>query len=445
MATPPSTKRPRMQEIHGKNKRTYLPWDKKKRFYHWAITGHTKWVGSVEFHAHCLGLPHAAEALTSESHTSCTGQLGKEDHYHTYLRLDHQYGMTANALKKQLGVLGANIWLNPIMPPDEATPLRVSVENYIEYCKKKGPLFLEGAITGDSPPSTSDAVEEVVTAQTVPLDKSLQSRIAGAILTAYTSGERKSVILRRWPSWSATVDRLAQYHTPRIGHTKVWYVYGPTGTRKSTTVQRALNSWKTLHPEEDFFVKSGGLTKWWAGYDNQPICLFDDTDNVESKDPNTMDCSTLKQIMSTGQCQVEVKHSHMTFNSHLIIWVSNYTPEEFSRKWGGGKGEGVAMLRRFTNDYGAVEVDTPERARGLMAMMLYILNIHFDRTVQYADFQKHIGAPPTPIDQTKYNLDLCLSVMDAWDAVHPDKGLQCGETVQWSSDEEEVEEVPQAQ
>ena len=43
----------------------------------------------------------------------------------------------------------------------------------------------------------------------------------------------------------------------------------PQGTRKTTAISRVLN---TMYPEVDYYAKMGGISKFYDGYDNQPIC-----------------------------------------------------------------------------------------------------------------------------------------------------------------------------
>ena len=67
----------------------------------------------------------------------------------------------------------------------------------------------------------------------------------------------------------------------------------------------------------------GGLSKYWDGYDNQPICLVDDPVSLSvyrTRDEEPI--QRLKTIISTGKVLVEVKHGSMVLDSSLIISVA---------------------------------------------------------------------------------------------------------------------------
>ena len=104
----------------------------------------------------------------------------------------------------------------------------------------------------------------------------------------------------------------------------------------------------------------GGLSKFWDGYDNQPICLVDDPVSLSvyrTRDEEPI--QRLKTIISTGEVLVEVKHGSMVFDSSLIIISSNIRPDDMART--SGEDNMDAMYRRFTDTCGVTPKSKLER------------------------------------------------------------------------------------
>ena len=81
---------------------------------------------------------------------------------------------------------------------------------------------------------------------------------------AYSQMYADSYKLMRWrPQRSLTTDLVHYYGTP--------------GTGKTTTVSRVLlNTVRKLYPKIDYYSKMVGLSKFFDGYDNKPLCWIDD-------------------------------------------------------------------------------------------------------------------------------------------------------------------------
>ena len=110
-----------------------------------------------------------------------------------------------------------------------------------------------------------------------------------------------------------------------------YIIWGPTGVGKTTLVHQILESYKQLNIH--YFSKCGGLTKYWDGYDNQPICWIDDPVCMDpSKDMESI--QQLKNIFSTGNCQIEVKFGTMVFDSPIDIITSNTSPRQIALSTG---------------------------------------------------------------------------------------------------------------
>ena len=119
-------------------------------------------------------------------------------------------------------------------------------------------------------------------------------------------------------------------------------------------VERCLNAIASKWPECDYYKKSNGLRKWWDGYDNEPIVWIDDpvSQNVD-KDPESI--QQLKNVMSTGRCQVEVKYGSLLFDAKIIILTTNFSPEHLANTCGADSA--APMLRRFKDTLGDFHLD----------------------------------------------------------------------------------------
>ena len=128
-------------------------------------------------------------------------------------------------------------------------------------------------------------------------------------------------------------------------------VYGPTGTGNTTSISRLLNMIRKLYPKVDYYSKMGGLSKFFDGYDNQPITWIDDPVSplcFQTGDEEPV--QRFKTVISTGEIVVEVKDGSMVFDSSLIIVSTNIGPDDMAKACGLDKEE--AMFWRFTDTVG---------------------------------------------------------------------------------------------
>lgn len=106
----------------------------------------------------------------------------------------------------------------------------------------------------------------------------------------------------------------ARLQTPRNFKPTVIWIYGPTGTGKTRYVY-------DNHPLNDIYTAPDDL-KFWDGYENQPVTLFDDFRKDLTK------FHTLLKILDRYTYQVNVKNSYRQFNSHTIYITTPYSPQE---------------------------------------------------------------------------------------------------------------------
>ena len=174
---------------------------------------------------------------------------------------------------------------------------------------------------------------------------------------------------RHLPETLGETHRVAGRKYPRRGSGELCEVHqgkrerlDPMGTGAAEHVCIAVQGYE--HPEEDGadqgddtlrceedisdstvpYSKSGGLTKYFNGYDNQTIVWMDDPCPIETR---TQEMATIfKNVVgSSGPCQVEIKFGAMQFDSHLIIITTNVPPDHMAESFGSFSNE--AMYRRF--------------------------------------------------------------------------------------------------
>ena len=88
-------------------------------------------------------------------------------------------------------------------------------------------------------------------------------------------------------------DKQMQFFPRQEKETYVLYVYGPSGVRKSTTIFCVLTAIQAAHPQCDFYMKMGGLCKWWNSYNNQFIAWIDDPVKKHKREHGCRSVSTV--------------------------------------------------------------------------------------------------------------------------------------------------------
>ena len=88
----------------------------------------------------------------------------------------------------------------------------------------------------------------------------------------------------------------------------------------STSVSKVLNTIRKLYPTVDYYAKMGGLSKYFDGYDNQPITWIDDpVSPAVCRTGDEEPVQRFKTVISTGEVLVEVKHGSMVFDSTVLL------------------------------------------------------------------------------------------------------------------------------
>ena len=323
-------------------------------------------LGSNQLGAHIGGdtmlmllkqMKHLVSLVGSATHLCTTAT---SPHRHWLVKMSQQIRLTSFPL-----LVKQHCWVSPLTPTGEDT-LREAIAKYINYIKGKGLGHIEMG-----PP--------MIPAQV----KSKNRRTKNEILELVLAGERPSKICLRFPQLMSNIYKLARFRPQCTCRTDLVYYYGPPGTGKTTSISRVLNTIRKLYPTVDYYSKMGGLSKFFDGYDNQPICWIDDPVSPSCfRTGDEEPVQRFKTVVSTGEILVEVKHGSMVFDSSLIIVSTNIGPDDMSKACGLDNEQ--AMYRRFTDTCGAFEIKNRSIARNNMIEHLIKIiakNVEFNHDV----------------------------------------------------------------
>ena len=269
-----------------------------------------------------------ASQSCSHSQGKCSYMNGQV-HHHWYILLNHQITKT----RMQRVFWMANSWTEPLKTLNPNHTLQEAQSYYLRYIYSKG----SDSLSWGSLPQPS-----------IRLEAKEQSKTS-KVLYMIKSGMRLSQIIQT-PGLEAMQvpgSKLMRYRPHRKETTKVLYIYGPPGVGKTYFIMQWLRSLHYYNPELATYCKVMGLSKWYDGYDNEPIVLIDDP-VIMSSSPTFMEqVQTLRNMISTGPAYCEIKGSTWVFDSHVIVIVCNKSPAQLSHDCGSDNQD--AMFRRFTD------------------------------------------------------------------------------------------------
>lgn len=122
-------------------------------------------------------------------------------------------------------------------------------------------------------------------------------------------------ILHDYPHLGKHIDNLCELRPHRTEPPKVLYIWGATGSGKTTNILRAIKD-----SELDYYLKKPN-SKWWFSYDNEPVALLEEFHSCFA-------LSEFLQLCDGSKCYVEDKGKKLVFDSPFIILVSNRGPHE---------------------------------------------------------------------------------------------------------------------
>jgi len=185
------------------------------------------------------------------------------------------------------------------------------------YCSKGG-QFVEGG-TPSKPGKRTD------------LDGAIETLKNGGLVEV---AEQHSNVFVRHHRGLATLERALK-NKPRTEQPCVIWIWGETGvgkTRLAWEIGKKLK-WKV-------YPKMRG--KWWDGFLNEEICLFDDFRKID------MEFNELLRITDRYPVRYEVKGDTIWFNSKLIIFTSIFSIES---EFANGQEPLQQFNRRVTEEF----------------------------------------------------------------------------------------------
>ncbi len=154
------------------------------------------------------------------------------------------------------------------------------------------------------------------------------------VMALIRDGVKELQIAKEHPvPWAKYWKAFLRYRTLRTEDrdfkTRVVVLFGPTGTGKSRFAQSFLNShWK----------QPG--TKWYDGYTNQSVVVFDDFNTPWMK------FDTLKRITDRYPLMVEIKGTCVKWRPHTLVITSNSHPRQWYSKYFARRPNAYAQLER---------------------------------------------------------------------------------------------------
>lgn len=191
-------------------------------------------------------------------------------------------------------------WIKPVTMKYGAQTILQSVENYKRYLKDKGRNYLE---IEREPQKYQRSQKKPACTKS---DK---------VLKLVMEGQRQSQIIQKYLGMTQQIAKLMRYRPHKEHMTQVLYIWGKTECGKTTTVNKILYTIKKLY-NLDYYFKGGGLTRYFDGYDNEPIVVIDDPVAPNSS-TDSENIQNFKRICGCeGKTFVEVKYGYMVFNAY---------------------------------------------------------------------------------------------------------------------------------
>ena len=102
-----------------------------------------------------------------------------------------------------------------------------------------------------------------------------RTKTSDIIRNQIAQGVSRLTLLNRFPHMGLVIKQCLELHPIKYEKSDCVYIYGPTGSGKTTTCKRVLDWFKRACGVK-YYAKMGGLSKFFDGYDWQEIILIDD-------------------------------------------------------------------------------------------------------------------------------------------------------------------------
>ena len=350
--------------------------------------------------------------LVSASHRKCT--QSSTLHYHVHIQFYKGFRIS------HFGKLNDTCWIRPIkgkkQKDGKVDTLAIAVQKYLHYCIGKGTFYEH---------NKENRPKGVLTNP-----RTKPKKVKAQIEAQVRAGRRRLEILDDFPGCHDIIVKLMCLRPLRTSENlcDVLHLHGPTGKGKTSEVGRVLEATEKLYPQMDWYSKlEGENSKFWDGYDNQPIVVFDDV-NIEDTPYSRMVISGMKKVLGTSiRTTVEIKYGSVAFDSSLVIITSNPGPNELASACGAGNR--AAMLRRFKDTQGSHYVESAK------TMKLIVKRVLIPALMEIAARR----FPEIEFDPVK--------VYDTYKALPPKrkpipKGITIKPAIEYNTDSEEEEPLP---
>lgn len=147
-----------------------------------------------------------------------------------------------------------------------------------------------------------------------------------------------AVVLAKYPNGLNFIRKLAS--VPRTDPPKVFWLFGPTGVGKTRCCFESAIALGCGDDDGQVWISSGGL-KWFDGYDNHKVVIFDD---FRSKQVPSF--SYLLRLLDRYPMQVEIKGGYVNWNPEYIFITCPYDPDQCFATRKEHVPEDVAQLNR---------------------------------------------------------------------------------------------------
>lgn len=223
------------------------------------------------------------------------------------------------------------------------------------------------------------------------------------ILEKISAGARRLKLEVEHPTCTRIIAQLMEHRPKRHGETHCIYIWGPPGCGKTTALKRILTTIEHLYPALTYYKKMSELSKFWDGYDNDPIVWIDDPGYFDME-RHPEEAASFKNIISTGPHIVEIKYGKCQFDSRLCIITSNTAPEYFASSAGSCA---EAISRRIGHD-------------SLTGRAIYCPNLHATKTKLYRRVIKCVKAIAEQYYHINIDTDLVMDNLPPIVPLHVD-------------------------
>lgn len=206
-------------------------------------------------------------------------------------------------------------FLKKLLPRAHYESARGTLSQNRAYCSKE-----EGRLSGPyetgSVPSKSSSVHQL------DFQRAVQSGMCSSSLWEH----HFQLMLKHYRAVSAYRVDTQQVHRSRPS---CFIFFGPAGIGKSRLA-------RDVYP---FAYFKDVASKWWDGYEGQPVVVFDDF-------YGGIQLSTLLRVLDFGPCLVEFKGGYIPLSAEVFVFTSNDHPRDWYAPRSSRAIEG--LRRRFT-------------------------------------------------------------------------------------------------